>query len=345
MRCSIHVLLMLGVVVGSTGAINWRTSWHDIKHWIQNRWDGNELEDEMRSADNKISVGYTPNLIELAAELKLTKCVEKLTEVGTNRIINHEGWFTLFCPTDEAFNNEKFYPGEDTLTDKMRLHVARGKFNSSDFKNEITYRSLLSKRTVRMNTYTANHKHMVTANGRPVVDMDHRARNGYLHVISEVMSSVYDREGSTISEIDSCCPQHDLLIDLVQHAGMYEKIDTAEPVTFLAPTNGAFTRLHPDFLVHLKGNLPLLRQVLSAHLITGTWYSAGLNQGDKLKSWAGDLVTVEKEGDSTLRFNGAKAGLTDITSGNGVTHVVESLVIPKSARRGVKNMLKMLHSN
>ena len=32
------------------------------------------------------------------------------------------------------------------------------------------------------------------------------------------------------------------------------------------------------------------------------------------------------------RFNGAKAGLTDITSGNGVTHVVESLVIPKSAR-------------
>ena len=36
------------------------------------------------------------------------------------------GWLTLFCPTDEAFNNEPFMPGDDTLIEKMRLTVARG---------------------------------------------------------------------------------------------------------------------------------------------------------------------------------------------------------------------------
>ena len=44
-----------------------------------------------------------------------------------DRVLNHEGWFTLFCPTNEGFAREKFYPGEDTMLDKMRMHVARGK--------------------------------------------------------------------------------------------------------------------------------------------------------------------------------------------------------------------------
>ena len=51
----------------------------------------------------------TPNLIELAVQLNLTTCVEKLKKVGIDRIINHE----------------------------------------------VTFKSMLSKRTVRINVYTA----------------------------------------------------------------------------------------------------------------------------------------------------------------------------------------------
>ena len=36
------------------------------------------------------------------------------------------GWFTLFCPTDEAFKQGNILPGDETLVQKMRLHVARG---------------------------------------------------------------------------------------------------------------------------------------------------------------------------------------------------------------------------
>ena len=78
----------------------------------------------------------------------------------------------------------------------------------------------------------------VTANGRAVSSSDHLARNGVVHVLSSVMSSVYAREGSVVSELDECCPQHSEILSLVKVAGLYGKMDTEGPFTFLAPTNG-----------------------------------------------------------------------------------------------------------
>lgn len=320
------LLLLLGT------ASSFSISWRDISTLFNSIW----------SNDRSINQAFTPNLLELAEGMKLTKCVEKLKEVGISRVINHEGWFTVFCPTNEAFAHEKFFPGQDTLTEKMRMHVARGKFNSSSFQNEVVFRSLLSQRLVRINVYSTQKSTMVTANGQPIVSMNHHARNGILHVISGVMSSVYDRGGSVVSEIEDCCPQHTNVVDLIRHAGLYNKMDKAEHITFLAPTNGAFTRLHPEFMTHIKQNPRLLREVLNSHVINGTWYTAGLTSGDKLKTWAGNFVTVTRNHDD-VKFENAETGWANINAKNGVAHVVESLIIPKTAQKEIKKLLNQLH--
>ena len=66
---------------------------------------------------------------------------------------------------------------------------------------------------------------MTTANGRPIVSFNHEARNGFLHVISDVMSAVYDRDGSVITEVDSCCPENSMFVELVKKAGKFLFID------------------------------------------------------------------------------------------------------------------------
>jgi len=324
-------------LVGTASAL----SWQDINSFLQHLhriWNPT-----IQDAD--IEVSTTPNLIELADRMNLTTCVQKMKDVGIHRVINHEGWFTVFCPTNEAFAHQKFIPGEDTLTEKMRFHVARGKYNSTKFQNEAVFRSLLSQRDIRINIYSTKKSTMVTANGQPVVSMDHAARNGYLHVISGVMSSIYDRRGSVISEIEQCCPQNAVLIELFKTAGMFDKLDRANPVTFLAPTNGAFTRLHPKFINEMKRNPGLLREILSAHVIPGTWYTAGLQDGDKFKSWAGNFVTIQKDSSGNIRFSNVQTGMTDISASNGVTHVVDSLIIPKKIKNKVKNILKKLYED
>jgi len=322
------------LVLGSASALTWT----DLGDLFSRLWRS-DLED--LQVDDAAT--GTPNLLQLAQDLKLNKCVEKLTEVGINRVINHEGWFTLFCPTDEAFAHEKFFPGQDSLTDKMRIHVARGLYNSSAFENEVVFRSLLSKRMIRMNVYSTEKTSLVTANGQPVVSTNHRARNGYIHIISGVMSSIYDRGGSVISEIEDCCPQHSEVIEMMKHAGLYKKLDSTNPITFLAPTNGAFTSLHPDFLIHLKNNMRLLKEVLNAHVIPGTWYTAGLFNGDKLRTWAGNYLVVSRQQDGTIKFSDAVTGWANINANNGVTHVVESVVIPTNVQVEIKQILHRLH--
>ncbi len=38
----------------------------------------------------------------------------------------HSGMFTVFAPTDEAFEHELRYPNEAPLKEKMQFHVGRG---------------------------------------------------------------------------------------------------------------------------------------------------------------------------------------------------------------------------
>ena len=63
-----------------------------------------------------------------------------------------------------------------------------------------------------------------------------------------------------------------------------------------------FFRIHPDFLKELKKNKPLLKKVLAGHVIPGSWYTAGLFTGDKLKNWNGDFITVDKNQNGEIRF-------------------------------------------
>jgi len=280
-----------------------------------------------------------PNLVQLAGDLNLTKCVEALTQVQLAQMLDHEGWYTLFCPTNEAFMHQKFYPGVESLTDKMRFHVARGMFNTSDFKNEFAQRSLLAGRDVRINVYTTGKDPTITANGRPVISFDHLARNGFLHVTSEVMSSVYDRQGSVVSELEFCCPQFSFFLGLIRDAGLWELVDKSEPITLLAPLNRAFDRIHPDLVNHLKQNKPLLKKVLSNHIIPGTWYTAGLNNGDELKTWAGEYIKIVKDKTGNIRFSQAGTGMTDMTTCNGAVHAVSKLVLPRPLEREIRALL------
>ena len=63
------------------------------------------------------------------------------------------GKFTLFAPTNEAFNNIPKWAGKILLKDLLRYHVARGLIYSDDISNELLARSLLAKRDIRINVY------------------------------------------------------------------------------------------------------------------------------------------------------------------------------------------------
>ncbi len=55
----------------------------------------------------------------------------------------------------------------------------------------------------------------------------------------------------------------------------------------------AFAKLHPDFIIHLKKNHTALVRLMSAHVLPGTLYSAGLKDGMQVKTLLGNKLEVK----------------------------------------------------
>jgi uncharacterized surface protein with fasciclin (FAS1) repeats len=98
--------------------------------------------------------------------------------------------------------------------------------------------------------------------------------------------------------------------------------------TVFAPTNEAFTAL---------GDLPgeiALTQVLLHHVVSeANLASSALNEGDNVApTLEGDDITVTVIGNPVIVTDGSgnEAGIiaTDVQAGNGVIHVLDSVLLP-----------------
>ncbi len=71
-----------------------------------------------------------------------------------------------------------------------------------------------------------------------------------------------------------------------------------------------------------------LTGVLTYHVVPGAMRAADLKDGQKLKTVNGkDLMVSVKDG--KVMVNGATVTTADVISSNGVTHVIDGVVMPK----------------
>lgn len=170
----------------------------------------------------------------------------------------------------------------------------------------------------------------MTTNGQGVMETDHLATNGVVHVIFSVMDSVYRKPGSVVSQLVESCPNTSTTLRLAFISGLYPILDRTDPITLLAPTNAAWESLPSGFLDFLENNRPLLQKVLLAHALPSTWYSAGTSRGDQIKSMFGSRVLVEKDRQGRVCWGGANTTLGDVAARNGVIQVVDKVILPKT---------------
>ncbi|CAN7987164.1 unnamed protein product [Ixodes hexagonus] len=275
---------------------------------------------EWQSEDN--SPGRRNNLLEVAKRLNLTKLVEAVTKVGLHRVLNHEGPFTLFAPTNEAFDNVPGYCSNVPLLDVIKYHVALGSHKKTEFKNNVQLNTLLTGRRVRVNIYPNTKE--ITASGRSVSAPDNIASNGVLHVLSGVMCALY--KGNAAFELQRCS-SFSMLNSFINKTDLYNTLNDDKPLTVFAPTDSAFAKLSPDLINDLKNNVTALKEVLLYHVVPDVWYAAGLSPG-QLKTLQGQKLTVDVDA-GAITVNDAAVVLPDATVGNGVVHAIDTVLLPK----------------
>ena len=120
------------------------------------------------------------------------------------------------------------------------------------------------------------------------------------------------------------------LVAAVQAAGLAEKLSGPGPFTVFAPTNEAFSKLPPGTLEELlkPENKAKLVSVLTYHVVPGNVKAKDVVKLKEATTVAGSNVAIVVK-NGVIMIDGAKVVQTDITSSNGVIHVIDAVILPK----------------
>ena len=121
------------------------------------------------------------------------------------------------------------------------------------------------------------------------------------------------------------------LVAAVKAAGLVETLSGAGPFTVFAPTDSAFAKLPAgtvDMLV-MPENKVKLTTILTYHVVAGAWKASDLKEGEQMVKTVqgGELKITKKDGE--VWVNTAKVIIADVISSNGVTHVIDSVLMPQ----------------
>ncbi len=124
------------------------------------------------------------------------------------------------------------------------------------------------------------------------------------------------------------------LVSLVKQAGLVETLKGAGPFTVFAPTNAAFEKLPKAAVAALTepANAAKLKGVLTYHVIAGRILAADIKDGQEVTTVNGEKLHFTVKAGKVTVSNGKNAPATvqiaDVISKNGVTHVIDGVILP-----------------
>lgn len=134
-----------------------------------------------------------------------------------------------------------------------------------------------------------------------------------------------------IVDVAAANPDFSTLVAAVKAADLVDALKGEGPLTVFAPTNAAFAKL-PEGTVEsllLPENKDQLVSILTYHVVAGKVMAADVVKVTSATSLQGQDITVSVN-DGTVMVDNATVTATDIGASNGVIHVIDTVIMPKS---------------
>lgn len=253
-----------------------------------------------------------------------------IDSAGLAQTLQSEGTFTVFAPTDEAFDALPAGTLQDLLENPQGLlrqillyHTTSEILLSSDLNDgQIIFTQLPFQETL---TVTINDDG-VFINDAMVTVVDLEGDNGVVHVIDAVLIP----SPPSVMDIVANSTDHAILTNAINAAQLSTTLDGDGTFTLFAPTDAAFMAL-PDGALDALLDDPsgLLTQVLLYHVVGSNEFSTDLSDGQEIVTLNGATVTVTINDDGVF-INDAQVTLADIEAENGVVHVIDAVLVPPS---------------
>jgi transforming growth factor-beta-induced protein len=264
--------------------------------------------------------------------------VEALDKAGLVSTLNSSGTYTVFAPTNDAFEalfddlgvNGIADLDAEALTPILLYHVLGATAMSNTL--ESNYVSTLSpSQDSYLSMYIEVGSEVKINNNAMVTQADMEASNGVIHVIDKVILP------ATIVDLAVANSDFSSLTAALVQEGLAEVLSsTSSFFTVFAPNNDAFSNYLSESGFSGLGDIPseALTDVLLYHVIGSSIKSTDLTAG-----YAGSLLTSFDENATSLLI-GLDNGVTinsnsmviaaDIIGTNGVIHAVDQVISPQT---------------
>ncbi|ADI73866.1 beta-Ig-H3/fasciclin [Methanohalobium evestigatum Z-7303] len=270
------------------------------------------------------------NIVETAQDSdSFNTLVQAVQEAELVETLSGEGPFTVFAPTDEAFDKLPEGTLEELLNDKEKLrkvltyHVVSGKYMA----NEVV--EMDSIKTVQGENLSITANGGVMVNDANVTQTDIESSNGVIHAIDKVIlpPSMTETEEMNIVETAISEGSFNTLVQAVQAAGLENTLRGDGPYTVFAPTDEAFEKLPEGTIENLLADEEQLTNVLTYHVVSGEYMANEVVEMESIETLQGSTLEITTT-DSEVNIGNATVVQTDIKCSNGVIHVIDEVLIP-----------------
>ena len=122
------------------------------------------------------------------------------------------------------------------------------------------------------------------------------------------------------------------LVAAVKAAGLVDTLKGQGPFTVFAPTDEAFKKLPAGTVENLlkPENKAQLTKILTYHVVPGKVMASDIS-GKKTaaKTVEGSSVAIDASG-RAVKVDNATVSTADVSASNGVIHVIDTVIMPKS---------------
>jgi uncharacterized surface protein with fasciclin (FAS1) repeats len=259
------------------------------------------------------------DIVEIAVDGGFNKLAAALTAASLVDALKADGPFTVFAPTDAAFDAlpdgvlDNLLANTEALTDVLLYHVVSDQIFSGNLSDGATAETLQGQ------SITVDLSDGVLIDDASVTSADIIAKNGVIHVIDEVL--LLDIIQQALSNDD-----FSTLVTAVQAADLVETLRGDGPFTVFAPTNEAFASLPEGALDALLADTDALTEVLLYHVVEGSVFAGDLDGVVSTETLAGYPVLFDLL--DGAKINMSNITVADILTRNGVIHVIDAVLLP-----------------
>jgi uncharacterized surface protein with fasciclin (FAS1) repeats len=297
-------------------------------------------EDEEQTSNALSSIA---SITASNSNLSTLKAALDKTELTTT--LNAAGTFTVFAPTNQAFNDFLAANGFENLNDvptpllkEILLNHVIGEVKTATTLPASGYIKTLATGTASTNTlsmYVSKADGVVLNGISEVVFANISANNGVIHIVDEVIGL------PTIVDHAVANSNFSRLIGDLTSAGQPDFVSILSgtgPYTVFAPTNSAFTDLDAELAaIPLDPTAAQLTSVLQYHVLNGNVLSSDLPA--VISGSSAGFVTALNEQQFEISLNGGAKIIdansrncnivaTDVQCSNGVIHVLSKVLLP-----------------